>query len=179
MEIMVATDIHGSLYFAEKIVEIFKREEADTLVLLGDLYYHGPRNPLPRDYAPLKVAELLNAIKDKLVVIKGNCDSEVDEMVSDFKFLPDATINIGGREVYFTHGHNFNAECVPNLPAGSVMFYGHFHINKLTEVSGITCVNVSSPSLPKDDAVPAYAIISEKKIAVKGLDGTVVLEKVL
>lgn len=173
MKYMIASDIHGSLSGAEKLAEIFKKEKADMLVLLGDLYYHGPRNPLPDGYAPIKVAELLNKIKDKLIVIHGNCDSEVDEMVSDFKFYPEYKTTVGGRTVYFTHGHKYNKFNLPELPVGSLLIYGHFHINEIEEKSGIICVNVGSVSLPKENSVPPYAILTDKDILIKNLNGEI------
>lgn len=171
MKLMIATDIHGSKTAAEKLLLRFSAERADSLVLLGDLYYHGPRNPLPEGYAPIEVAKLLNSVKDKLVVIKGNCDSEVDEMVSEFKFLPKATAKIGEHTVLFTHGHVYNADNLPPEEACDVMFYGHFHINAIAKKGGIVAVNVASASLPMHGAEAAYSIMDENTIVIKNLDG--------
>ena len=103
MKFLVASDIHGSLYYLNKIIEQFENTNADKLILLGDLYYHGPRNPLPKDYNPMEVSKKLNQIKDKLMVIKGNCDAEVYEMISDFPFEEHLTLNINEKIFYFTH----------------------------------------------------------------------------
>ena len=105
MKAVVISDIHGSGYYAEKIKEINERENPDKIILLGDLYYHGPRNELSQEYKPMKVAEILNSLKDKLLVVRGNCDAEVDEMISDFKFNDHILMEINGKMFYFTHGH--------------------------------------------------------------------------
>ena len=118
MKILIASDIHGSAYFAKKIPEILENEKAEKLVLLGDLYYHGPRNPFPKDYAPMEVAEVLNNLKEKLkdnfIAIKGNCDAEVDEMISNFEFKEHYVEKINNKIMYFTHGHKNNIDKLPN-----------------------------------------------------------------
>ena len=98
MKILVVSDIHGSSYYAEKVLEINEKENPEKIVLLGDLYYHGPRNPLTKEYNPMKVAEKLNSLKDKLLVVKGNCDAEVDEMISEFRFENNIVLNENGRK---------------------------------------------------------------------------------
>ena len=105
MKAVVISDIHGSGYYAGKIKEINEKENPDKIILLGDLYYHGPRNNLSQEYNPMKVAEILNSLKDKLLVVRGNCDAEVDEMISDFKFNDHILMEINGKKFYFTHGH--------------------------------------------------------------------------
>ena len=174
MRLFIATDVHGSAYWAERIVEEFKRANCDQLILLGDVYNHGPRNPFPRDYAPMKVAEILNKVAGKLIAIKGNCDSEVDQMISDFPFVQQEIIPLGGRRLYFTHGHVYNKDNLPCLSSGDALFYGHFHKNEIVDVDGITCVNVSSASLPKD--LSAYCIVDESGVALYGFDGEVILQ---
>ena len=126
MKYLIASDIHGSAYYTEKIIERLLLEKADALVLLGDIFNHGPRNPLPKDYAPLKVAEMLNAIKDRLFVVKGNCDSEVDTLISEFDFLPHLLILAGEKTCFLTHGHVYNKDFLPKQ-AISALIYGHFH----------------------------------------------------
>ena len=105
MKILVVSDIHGSNYYMERIEGIYKKENADRIILLGDLYYHGPRNPLPKDYNPMEVSKKLNAMKDIIKCVKGNCDAEVDEMISEFKFEEMIKEEIGGKKFIFTHGH--------------------------------------------------------------------------
>ena len=170
MKFFIATDVHGSAFWAERIVEEFKQSKCDNLILLGDVYNHGPRNPFPRDYAPMKVAEIFNNVADKIIAIKGNCDSEVDEMISQFPFVQQAIIPVKGRRLYFTHGHVYNKDNLPKLTRGDVLFYGHFHVNNITTVNGVTCVNVSSASLPKD--VAAYCIVEDGDVALYALNDT-------
>ena len=175
MKIFIATDLHGSAFWAEKVVQQFKKTNADILVLLGDIYNHGPRNPFPQDYAPLRVAEILNGLAEKLVVIQGNCDSEVDQMISNFTFLPHNVLFCGSRRMFFTHGHVYNKDNLPCLAAGDVLFYGHFHKNEIAEKGGVTCVNVASCALPKD--VASYCIAQENGVAIFDFDGNEILRK--
>ena len=119
MKFMLASDIHGSAYYAEKMRQAYIDEKADRLILLGDLLYHGPRNDLPKDYAPKKVIEILNDIKEEILCVRGNCDTEVDQMVLDFPIMADyAVIYADGRTLYLTHGHKFNPENPPKLKKG-------------------------------------------------------------
>ena len=173
MKLFVATDIHGSSYYTEQIVCKFKSSGADMLILLGDVYNHGPRNPFPRDYAPMKVADMLNAIADKVVSVKGNCDSEVDEMISEFPFVKEKVLPLGKRKLYCTHGHVYNKDNLPSLSKGDVLIYGHFHKTELNVVNGVYCLNVSSASLPKDRS--AYCIVDEIGATVYDFDGNVII----
>lgn len=176
MKYLIATDLHGSEYYAKKIIDLFKSEKCDRLILLGDLYYHGPRNPLPKDYAPLEVANLLNAIADKLIVIKGNCDASVDEMISEFVFSPMAEIVFEDRKVYCTHGDLFNKDNIPKLKSGDLLIYGHFHKNEIIEKDGVICVNIASPSLPKEGCPPSYALLCAEGVLIKDFDNNKVYQ---
>ena len=126
MKLLIFSDIHGSSYYANKLKEIVSNENPDKIVLLGDLYYHGPRNNLSQEYAPMEVAKVLNELKDKLMVVRGNCDAEVDEMISEFKFEDHIFDTINGKRVYFTHGHKYNIENIP-YDDFEVLIYGHIH----------------------------------------------------
>ena len=111
MKLMIASDIHGSSYYCRKMIEAYRQEEADRLLLLGDLLYHGPRNNLPRDYNPKEVISMLNEIKNELLCVRGNCDTEVDQMVLDFPILAEyCLLELDGRTIFATHGHNFNPD---------------------------------------------------------------------
>ncbi len=173
MRLMIASDIHGSKYYAEKIIERFNAEKADKLVLLGDIYYHGPRNPLPKDYAPMEVSKLLNAIKEKLIVIKGNCDSEVDQMISEFTFAESAMLLVDDKKVMLTHGHKLNKD---NLQEGAydVLAYGHFHVNFMERVKGVLVVNPGSVSLPKQESISGYVIIDNGLVSQYDIDGKLI-----
>ena len=176
MKLFIASDIHGSKYYAQKIVERFYAEKADKLILLGDIYYHGPRNPLPKDYAPMEVADILNKMEDKLVVIQGNCDAEVDQMISKFHFIPEFMIEMDGKKIWFTHGHKHNKD---NIQKGAydVLAYGHFHINFMEEIDGVFVINPGSVSLPKNNSVSGYITIENNVVKQHDIDGNVLYQK--
>ena len=175
MKVLVISDIHGSFYYAEKIKEIVEKENPDKIILLGDLYYHGPRNDLSQEYAPMKVAEVLNSLKDKLLVVKGNCDAEVDEMISDFKFEDHYLLDINGKKIYFTHGHKYNIEVIP-YEDFEVLIYGHIHQGFIQEKEGYLFANPGSISLPKGGTEHSYLILEENKIVLKNVEGNVLQE---
>lgn len=175
MKVLVISDIHGSSYYAEKIKEIVARENPDKIILLGDLYYHGPRNDLTQEYAPMKVAEILNSLKDKLLVVKGNCDAEVDEMISDFKFEDHLLLDINGKKIYFTHGHRYNIEVIP-YEDFEVLIYGHIHQGFIQEKEGYLFANPGSISLPKCGTEHSYLILEKDKFILKNVDGEVLQE---
>ena len=126
MKILIASDIHGSRYYAQKLAERFAAEGAEQLILLGDIYNHGPRNPLPKDYDPMGVASVLNALVSKLTVVKGNCDSDVDTLISDFEFVSEAVIFTEGKKVFLQHGDRFSIDKLPKN-CGDAFIYGHYH----------------------------------------------------
>ena len=151
MKLVIASDIHGSAYYCGKLMEIVEQEQPDKLLLLGDLLYHGPRNDLPRDYAPKQVIAMLSQHKDIITAVRGNCEAEVDQMVLPFSCMADfAQLEVDGRLLHLTHGHHENPENLPPLPEGSVFLSGHTHV-KMDEVrDGIRCINPGSVSIPKD-----------------------------
>ena len=175
MKVLVISDIHGSSYYAEKIKEIVEKENPDKIILLGDLYYHGPRNDLTQEYAPMKVAEILNSLKDKLLVVKGNCDAEVDEMISDFKFEDHLLLDINGKKIYFTHGHRYNIEVIP-YEDFDILIYGHIHQGFIQEKEGYLFANPGSISLPKGGTEHSYLILEENQITLKDVDGRILQE---
>ena len=175
MKLMFASDIHGSLFYAEKVAEAYKNEKAEKLILLGDLLYHGPRNELSQEYKPMKVAEILNSLKDKLLVVRGNCDAEVDEMISDFKFNDHILMEINGKKFYFTHGHKYNIENIP-YDDFDVMIYGHIHQGFIQEKEGFVFANPGSISLPKCNSAHSYIVLVDNKIVLKDVDGEVLKE---
>ena len=175
MKVLIISDIHGSAYYAEKIKEIVERENPEKIVLLGDLYYHGPRNDLSQEYAPMKVAEILNSLKDKLYVVRGNCDAEVDEMISEFKFEDHILMEINNKKVYFTHGHRYNIEVIP-YEDFEIMIYGHIHQGFIQEKEGYLFANPGSMSLPKGGTEHSYLILEEDKLILKNVEGTVLQE---
>lgn len=153
MKLMIASDLHGSAYYTEKLVNVYKKSGAERLVLLGDILYHGPRNDLPKEYAPKKVIEMLNAISDEILCVRGNCDTEVDQMVLDFPLLADyAVMFVDGRMFYLTHGHKYGVDNFPNVKKGDAIVQGHTHVPMLEDRDGILCVNPGSVSIPKENS---------------------------
>lgn len=173
MKILIISDIHGSSYYAEKIKEIEQKEKPDQIILLGDLYYHGPRNDLTQEYNPMKVAGVLNDFADKILSVRGNCDAEVDEMISDFKFKDYIQMQLNGKNVFFSHGHVYNMENVPDKEI-EIMFYGHYHTGFIEEQNGIIFANPGSISLPKNNTEHSYIIFDENKITLKNIQGKVI-----
>ena len=151
MKLVIASDIHGSAYWCQKLMEEIQKENPDRVILLGDLLYHGPRNDLPRDYAPKQVIPMLSGIREKIVAVRGNCEAEVDQMVLPFPCLADyAEILVDGRLFHLSHGHHQNPQNLPPLPEGSVFLFGHTHVKLDETVGGIRCLNPGSVSIPKD-----------------------------
>lgn len=151
MKFVIASDIHGSAFWCEKLMAVIGEVKPDQILLLGDLLYHGPRNDLPRDYAPKKVIPMLSAYKDKIICVRGNCEAEVDQMVLPFSCMADcALVSADGLSLYLTHGHHHSPDNLPPLAEGAVFLSGHTHV-KLDEVkNGIRCLNPGSVSIPKD-----------------------------
>ncbi len=175
MKLMIASDIHGSAYYCKQLLAAFQAEQAQRLLLLGDILYHGPRNDLPRDYAPKEVLAMLNEMKDRIFCVRGNCDTEVDQMVLQFPILADYCIlPVGSRLIYATHGHNHNLQALPPLQPGDILLHGHTHI-PAWEVfgSGNLYVNPGSVSIPKAGSCHGYMILDEGMLYWKSLDGAV------
>jgi len=174
MKWLIASDLHGSSYYCEKLINAIEKENADRVLLLGDILYHGPRNDLPREYAPKKVIGMLNGIKEKIVCVRGNCDTEVDQMVLDFPILSDyAVLDIGERLIYATHGHKYGPDNLPPLCKGDILLYGHIHIPKCEEREGVTVLNPGSVSIPKENSNNSYMTLEDGVFYWKTLEGTV------
>ena len=174
MKLMIASDIHGSAYYCKELLTAYEAEKPDKLLLLGDILYHGPRNDLPRDYAPKKVIEMLNPLASKLLCVRGNCEAEVDQMVLSFPVLADyALLNLNGLNVFATHGHHFGKENPPPLSAGDVLLCGHTHVSCCVPMEGFTYLNPGSVSIPKENTPHGYMILEDKTFTWKTLDGSV------
>ena len=177
---MFAADIHGSAFWCQKLLTAFKNEGAEKLCLLGDLLYHGPRNDFPKDYCHKEVFAMLNAVKDRLVCVRGNCDSEVDQMVLDFPMMADyALLPTKKRNLFLTHGHLFNKDNLPPLQAGDLILNGHFHTPEFTPLAGgAFYLNCGSVSLPKDGTKNSYLVLEGNKLTWKDLaTGETFMEK--
>lgn len=167
MKLFIASDIHGSAVWCAKMLEAFKKEGADKLVLLGDILYHGPRNPLPDGYAPKEVFEMLNPLADKIIAVRGNCDSEVDQMVLDFNVSSDyAEIFDGETKITLSHGHR----SVPPLGKGDAYITGHTHVPlNVVEKEGYLHLNPGSVSLPKENSAHGYILYDKGEFVFKSL----------
>jgi hypothetical protein len=172
MKILIASDIHGSAYYCEKLLQAFEREQADRLLLLGDILYHGPRNALPKDYNPMEVAKQLNAMKNKIFCVKGNCDTEVDQMVLEFPIMADyCLLNAGERLIFATHGHSYNVQSLPPIQPGDILLHGHTHVPAWERFGeGNLYLNPGSVSIPKENSANSYMLLNENKVSWKDLD---------
>lgn len=174
MKLMFASDIHGSSYFAELMLKKYREEGAERLILLGDLLYHGPRNDLPHGYAPKEVIELLNSVKNEILCVRGNCDTEVDQMVLSFPILADyALIYLDNKAVYITHGHKYNPESLPPLKDGDILMNGHTHISDdkiiKTDFGSVRYLNPGSVSIPKNGTGHSYLIYENGDFTLKNI----------
>ncbi len=151
MKFVIASDIHGSAYWCGRLMEVVERERPDKILLLGDMLYHGPRNDLPRDYAPKQVISMLSNVQDKILAVRGNCEAEVDQMVLPFPCMAEYLLLVAdGVTFYLTHGHHHNPDNLPQLGKGSVFLFGHTHVKMDEDRNGIRCINPGSVSIPKD-----------------------------
>ena len=179
MKIFIASDIHGSARWCDALLQIFHREKADKLVLLGDLLYHGPRNDLPSTYAPKAVIELLNSHREDVLSVRGNCDTEVDQMVLTFPILADySVLYLDGLTVFATHGHRFGKDTPPPLRRGDILLCGHTHVPVCEEFGdGFFYINPGSVSLPKENSPRTYMVYESRCFTLKTFDGEVIFEK--
>lgn len=177
MKWVIASDIHGSAYYCSCLLERYKEEGADRLLLLGDLLYHGPRNDLPREYDPKQVIRLLNACALDILCVRGNCDSEVDQMVLDFPILAEyALLDGGDRLIFATHGHRYHEKSLPPLHKGDILLHGHTHIPACTEHETFTYLNPGSVSLPKESSEHGYMVYEKGTFLWKNLTGKILKE---
>lgn len=177
MKLFFISDIHGSLFYLRKALEDFQKEKADYLVILGDHLYHGARNPLPIEYNPKEVADLLNRFSDKIIAVRGNCDSEVDEMVLEFPMMSTySTILYNGRRLFLTHGHIYHENNLPNLQEGDAIIYGHTHIPKLDKKGHIYVINPGSITFPKENNPNSYGVLENNTFKIKDFQGNVLQE---
>jgi hypothetical protein len=171
MKLFFASDIHGSLYYADKMVEAYKASGAEKLILLGDLLYHGPRNDLPRDYKPKEVITLLNSLKSEILAVRGNCEAEVDQMVLEFPVMADyAVLYLDGRMVFITHGHTLNPSNPPMLKEGDILINGHTHIPAQEKVGDFYYINPGSVAIPKQNSDHSYMLYEDGVYTIYSLD---------
>ena len=177
MKYMFASDVHGSAYYCRKMLETYKKEQAERLVLLGDLLYHGPRNDLPKEYAPKKVIKMLNGMKQEIYAVRGNCEAEVDQMVLEFPVMADYCIlAIDGLTFYATHGHVYNENNLPPFCPGDILIHGHTHVLKAENMGNYILLNPGSVSIPKEGNPPTYAVYEDGIFTIKDFEGNTVRE---
>lgn len=177
-KLMIASDIHGSARWCGSLLDCFAQEGADSLLMLGDILYHGPRNSLPDGYEPGKVIAMLNPLRDRLLCVRGNCDGEVDQMVLDFPVLADyALLLLGDQTVYATHGHHYNEQTPPPFSGGSILLYGHTHVPVCVRHDTFVAMNPGSVSIPKQGSAHSCMIWEEGVFRWKNLEnGSVFME---
>ena len=169
MKLLIASDIHGSATWCVRLLEHAKREAPDKIVLLGDLLYHGPRNPLPEGYDPREVARMLNEQKERIIAVRGNCEAEVDQMMLDFPCMADYVLLFdGARELFCTHGHLFDAGNLPPLGPTTCFLSGHTHVQGNELIDGRRFVNPGSVGLPKD-GVHGFALYTDGVFELRSL----------
>ncbi|MEG1821888.1 MAG: phosphodiesterase [Clostridiales bacterium] len=177
MKLMIASDIHGSLFYANKMVELYKEEKCEKLILLGDILYHGPRNDLPKEYNPKGVIALLNPLKKEILCVRGNCEAEVDQMVLDFPVLADYMILfLDNRMVYVTHGHIHNEKNLPPLNKGDILLHGHTHLQAMEDKGDYIYINPGSVSIPKGNDVNSYMIYENGTYTIKDFNKNTIKE---
>lgn len=177
MKYMFASDIHGSAYYCRKMLEEYKKSGAERLILLGDILYHGPRNDLPKEYAPKEVIAMLNPMRQELLSVRGNCEAEVDQMVLDFPILADyAVLVLNGLTFFATHGHVFNQDNMPPLKAGDILVHGHTHLLKAEKVGENYILNPGSTSIPKGGNPSTYGILDGTTFRIMDFEGNIVKE---
>ncbi len=181
MKWFIASDIHGSAYYAKLMLDAFVRENADRMLLLGDILYHGPRNDLPLDYSPKTVISLLSPFSDLILSVRGNCDGEVDDMVLPFPVLAEYALiadeTMRGNIIFATHGHHYNRDSLPSIKKGDVLLHGHTHIPTFDCVQGVYIINPGSVSIPKDNSKHSYMIFEGGVFTLKDLDGNIIFSK--
>lgn len=171
MKLMISSDIHGSAYYCRAMLDAYKKEEAERLLLLGDLLYHGPRNDLPREYAPKEVIAMLNDCKEEVLCVRGNCEAEVDQMVLEFPVMAEfALVPCGRNIVYATHGHIHNPRQLPPLKAGDILLNGHTHVPACEQIGDIWYLNPGSVSIPKEGSCHSYMVWEDDVFVWKNVE---------
>lgn len=177
MKYMIASDIHGSAYYCKRLLERFEAEKADRLLLLGDLLYHGPRNDLPKEYAPKQVIEFLNAYADAILCVRGNCEAEVDQMVLDFPVMAEyCVVSEGSTLIMATHGHIYNLDNPPKLRKGDILLHGHTHVPANVQTETFRYLNPGSVAIPKEGSAHSYMILENGSFTWKDLEGKAYME---
>ncbi|QIR13387.1 phosphodiesterase [Shewanella aestuarii] len=168
MKLFFASDIHGCLFSAKRMINAFEQSAADYLLLLGDVLNHGPRNPLPKGYAPMEVAELLNQYADKIIAVRGNCDSEVDQALLSFPMMADYNLVLlpTGQRIFLTHGHIYNGDNPPPLRKGDIIASGHTHLPVAQWQGDYIIFNPGSVAIPRNDYPASFGLLQDNRLSV-------------
>jgi putative phosphoesterase len=179
MKLLIASDIHGDIDSMNEVMRAYGLHGAEKILLLGDLLYHGPRNDLPKGYNPKAVIEVLNKNSDKILTVRGNCDTEVDQMVLSFPILADyAFLELDGLSLFATHGHHHNTATPPPLKKGDILLHGHTHVLKCEEFGNENFyINPGSISLPKENNPKTYIVYENRTFTCFDLNGNVIFKK--
>ena len=174
MKYMFASDIHGSALYCRKMLKAYEESGAEKLILLGDILYHGPRNDLPEEYAPKEVIAMLNEKKNEILAVRGNCDTEVDQMVLEFPIMADYGIFVlDGRTFYATHGHVYHGENMPPMGPDDILIHGHTHLLQAKKEHGHFVLNPGSVSIPKGGNGHTYGIYEDGVFTILDFEGNV------
>ena len=177
MRLLFASDIHGSEYYAKKLVDKYKELKCNRMILLGDILYHGPRNDLPKEYNPKGVIALLNAMSSDILCVRGNCEAEVDQMVLDFSCMSDSLVMFEKEHMLFiTHGHLYNTENPPMLKCGDILIHGHTHVQTIEKFGQNLYINPGSISIPKENNPSSFMIYEDGKFTIYDFDMKVLNE---
>lgn len=175
MKLFFMSDIHGSLKYAKLGIDAFIKEKADYMAILGDVLYHGPRNPLPEEYNPKEVANLINKYKNKIIGVRGNCDADVDQMLLEYPCMMDYNVILAdNKRVFITHGHIYNEKNMLNMAEDDVLIYGHTHIPVAKKENDIYIINPGSISYPKENNPHSYGILEDNVFYIKDICGNVI-----
>lgn len=175
MKYMFASDIHGSAFYCREMLKRYEESGADRLILLGDLLYHGPRNDLPKEYAPKEVIALLNAHRNEIYAVRGNCEAEVDQMVLEFPVMADyAVMVLNGLNFFVTHGHLFHEKHLPPMKKGDILIHGHTHLLRADRLDGYFILNPGSVSLAKGGFPNTWALLDGTVFTIYDFDGNIV-----
>jgi putative phosphoesterase len=180
MKLFFISDIHGSAKYTKIALDMFIKEKADYLIILGDVLNHGPRNPLPEGYNPKEVAELLNKYSQKIIAVRGNCDSEVDTMMLQYPFMVDYNVLLYKNiKLFLTHGHIYEDYSKLNLCSKDVIIHGHTHIPYIKPTKDGIIINPGSITYPKENNPHTYGILEDDKFFIKTLEGIIYMEACL
>ena len=171
MKYLLISDIHGSLPALKKAIVFYKKNKCDMLCIMGDILNYGPRNGLPEGLDPKGIAELLNEMSDNIVAVRGNCDSEVDQMLLNFPIMQTYMLLVdNGKRILLTHGHIYNKE---NKPKGNfdAIVYGHTHLWELTKSDDTVICNTDSITFPKNGNIPTFGVLENGVISIYSLEG--------